>query len=193
MPAVWASGQVAAVAAERLADQSALRAGVPVIHAALPDLGRGQLGLVDGPFAAGAGDLFRDPFEDGGNKSAAVVLLAEDGADPRLGVVEDLVRDRGIALSTVTAEQSDPLARAAYLIAVADFAASYLALITGIGPDQGTPSRNTGSVPRSSSVAEWSVGIRDDVTRRHRRSGCACQTSSSRGTVFLDREGTGTA
>jgi hypothetical protein len=138
VPAVWASGQVAAVAAERLADQAALRAGVPVIHAALPYLGRGQLGLVDGPFAAGTDDLFRDPFEDGADKSAAVVLFAEDGADPRLSVVESLVRDRGIALSTITAEQPDPLARAAHLIAVADFAAAYLALLVGIGPDQGS-------------------------------------------------------
>jgi glucose/mannose-6-phosphate isomerase len=137
IPAVWASGQVAAVAAERLADQAALRAGVLVTHAALPDLGRGQLGLLDGPLAAGAADLFRDPFEDGGERTAAVVLLAEDGADPRLAVVENLVRDRGIPLTVFTAEQTDPLARAAHLIAVADFAAAYLALLTGIGPDQG--------------------------------------------------------
>ncbi len=135
--AVWASGLVAAVAAERLADQVALRAGLPVIHAALPDLGRGQLGLVDGPLAAGTADIFRDPFEDGADKSAAVVLLAEDGADPRLPVVENLVRDRGIPLTVLTAEQSDPLARAAFLIAVVDFAAAYLAILTGVGPDQG--------------------------------------------------------
>lgn len=136
--AVWASGQVAAVAAERLADQAALRAGVPASHAILPDLGRGQLGLLDGPFAARAQDLFRDPFEDGGGeRSAAVVLLAEHGADPRLAVVEGLVRDRNIPLTVFTAEQTDPLARAAHLIALADFAAAYLALLTGVGPDQG--------------------------------------------------------
>lgn len=137
VPAVWASGQVAAVAAERLADQAALRAGLPVTHAALPDLGRGQFGLLDGPLAAGSDDIFRDPFEDGAQKTAAVVLLAEDGADPRLSVVETLVRDRGIPLTVLTAEQSDPLARAAHLIALADFAAAYLALLVGIGPDQG--------------------------------------------------------
>jgi len=136
-PAVWASGHVAAVAAERLADQAALRAGLPVSHAALPDLGRGQFGLLDGPLAAGSGDIFRDPFEDGSEKTAAVVLLAEDGVDPRLSVVENLVRDRGIPLTVVIAEQSDPLARAAHLIALADFAAAYLAILTGIGPDQG--------------------------------------------------------
>jgi glucose/mannose-6-phosphate isomerase len=137
VPAVWASGQVAAVAAERLADQAALRAGIPVTHAALPDLGRGQLGLLEGSLAAATSDIFRDPFEDGGGKTAAVVLLAEDGADPRLGVVETLVRDRGIPLTMFTAQQPDPLARAAHLIALADFAASYLALLTGVGPDQG--------------------------------------------------------
>ncbi|MBS2964451.1 hypothetical protein KGA66_15445 [Actinocrinis puniceicyclus] len=137
MPAVWASGQIAAVAAERLADQAALRAGIPVIHAALPDLGRGQLGLVDGLYAAGADDLFRDPFEDGAGKNAAVVLFGEAEVDPRLGVVESLVRDRGIAVTTVTAQQPDALSRAADLIAVADFAAAYLALLMGIGPDQG--------------------------------------------------------
>lgn len=136
-PAVWASGHVAAVAAERMADQAALRAGLPVTHAALPDLGRGQFGLLDGPLAAGSGDIFRDPFEDGVDRTAAVVLLAEDGVDPRLSVVENLVRDRGIPLTVLTAEQPDPLARAAHLIAVADFAAAYLALLVGSGPDQG--------------------------------------------------------
>jgi hypothetical protein len=137
VPMVWASGQVAAVAAERLADQAALRAGIPVAHAALPDLGRGQLGLLDGPLGAGTPDIFRDPFEDGGERTAAVVLLAEDGADPRLDVIETLVRDRGIPLTMFTAEQPDPLARAAHLIALVDFSAAYLALLTGIGPDQG--------------------------------------------------------
>lgn len=137
-PAAWASGQVAAVAAERLSDQAALRAGLPVSHATLPDLGRGQFGLLDGPLAAAATDIFRDPFEDGAaDKTAAVLLLAEDGADPRLSVVESLVRDRGIPLTVVTAEQPDPLERAAHLIAVVDFAAAYLAILTGVGPDQG--------------------------------------------------------
>ncbi|MGH6655753.1 MAG: SIS domain-containing protein [Actinocrinis sp.] len=137
VPAVWASGQVAAVAAERLSDQAALRAGVPAAHAALPDLGRGQFGLLDGPLTSGSTDIFRDPIEDGAGRTAAVVLLAEDGADPRLGVVESLVRGRGVAMTVFAAEETDPLARAADLIAIADFAASYLALLVGIGPDQG--------------------------------------------------------
>jgi glucose/mannose-6-phosphate isomerase len=136
-PSVWASGHVAAVAAERLGDQAALRAGLPVTHAALPALGSGLLGLLDGPLASGAGDIFRDPFEDGAEQSAAVILLAEQGADPRLKVVESLVRDRGLLLTTVTAEQEDPLARAAFLIALADFAAAYLAVLVGASPDQG--------------------------------------------------------
>jgi glucose/mannose-6-phosphate isomerase len=134
---VWASGHVAAVAAERLGDQAALRAGLPVTHAALPALGSGLLGLLDGPLATASGDIFRDPFEDGGGQSAAVIVLAEQGADPRLDVIETLVRDRGLPLTVVTAEQEDSLARAAYLIALADFAAAYLAVFVGAGPDQG--------------------------------------------------------
>jgi glucose/mannose-6-phosphate isomerase len=136
-PSVWASGHVAAVAAERLGDQAALRAGLPVTHAALPALGCGLLGLLDGPLASGSADIFRGPFEDGTEQSAAVILLAEQGADPRLKVVESLVRDRGLPLTTVTAEQEDPLARAAFLIALADFAAAYLAVLVGASPDQG--------------------------------------------------------
>lgn len=136
-PSVWAAGQVAAVAAERLGDQAALRAGLPVTHAALPALGSGLLGLLDGPLASAAGDIFRDPFEDGAATGAAVVVLAEQGVDPRLDVIETLVRDRGLPLTVVTAEQTDPLARAAYLIALADFAAAYLAVFVGAGPDQG--------------------------------------------------------
>lgn len=137
-PAVWASGQVAAVAAERLTDQAALRAGLLTGNAALPDLGRGQLGLLDGPLAGAARDLFHDPLDgDPGARGGAVILLGEDAADPRQSVVEDLVRDRAIPLTVVNAEQAEPLSRAAYLITLADFAAAYLAILTGIGPDQG--------------------------------------------------------
>jgi glucose/mannose-6-phosphate isomerase len=137
-PSVWASGHVAAVAAERLGDQAALRAGLPVTHAALPSLGSGLLGLLDGPLGAAPDDIFRDPFEDGAAApGTAVIVLAEQGADPRLDVVEALVRDRGVPLTVVTAEQPDPLARAAYLTSLADFAAAYLAVFVGAGPDQG--------------------------------------------------------
>jgi hypothetical protein len=114
-----------------------LRAGRLAGHATLPDLGRGQLGLLDGPLGGAPRDVFYDPDIDGDESRATVVLLAEVGADPRLSVVEALVRDRTIPLTMVTAEQPEPLARAAFLIALADFAAAYLAILTGIGPDQG--------------------------------------------------------
>ena len=138
LPAVWASGQVAAVAAERLSDLAALRAGRASSHAALPDLGRGQLGLIDGPTAAPR-DLFYDPEQDGaaGPARPSVILLAEDGADPRLSVVTGLIEDRGIPSTLISAQQPEPLARAAHLIALADFSASYLAILTGVGADQG--------------------------------------------------------
>jgi len=139
--AVWAGGAVANIAAGRLADQAALRAGRPVLHAALPDLGRGQLGLLDGKSAASASaDLFHDPEIDGpraGGSAPAFVLLAEEGVDPRSEVVEAMVRERDLPLSTVTAEQPSPLERAAYLLALADFTAGYLAIAVSAGPDQG--------------------------------------------------------
>jgi glucose/mannose-6-phosphate isomerase len=142
-PVVWASGQVAAVAAERLADQAALRGGRISAHAALPDLGRGQLGLLDSP-ASAPRDLFYDPEEDGEDGGApsaglrpAVILLSEDGADPRLSVVTSLIEERDIPSTLIVAQEPEPLARAAGLIALADFAAAYLALVIGAGPDQG--------------------------------------------------------
>ena len=139
--AVWAGGAVANIAAGRLADQAALRAGRPVLHAALPDLGRGQLGLLDGRSAtAASADLFHDPEIDGprpGGSAPAFVLLAEEGVDPRSEVVEAMVRERDLPLSTVTAEQPSPLERAAYLLALADFTAGYLAIAVSAGPDQG--------------------------------------------------------
>ena len=138
--AAWAGGPVATVAAGRLADQAALRAGRPVLHAALPDLGRGQLGLLDGPGAATSADLFYDPDVDGPRAEGtnpAFVLLAEEGVDPRTDVVEAMVRERGLPLTVVTAAQPGPLERAAYLIALADFAACYLAAAVQAGPDQG--------------------------------------------------------
>ncbi|WP_051451462.1 SIS domain-containing protein [Actinospica robiniae] len=138
--AVWAGGLVAMVAANRLADLAALRAGRPVLHAALPDLGRGQLGLLDGPAAADTADLFYDPDVDGprgGGANPAFVLLAEEGVDPRTSVVEAMLTDHGLPLTTVTAQQPRPLERAAYLIALADFAGCYLAAAVQAGPDQG--------------------------------------------------------
>lgn len=137
--AAWGAGPVAAVAAERFADQAALVAGASVVHAALPDLGRGQLGLLDGPHAVGADDPFYNPFEDGATAAAraAVVLFAEADADPRVRVVEALVREKGVPLSSLTAQSTDALSAAAELITQADFAAAYLALLTGAGADQG--------------------------------------------------------
>ncbi|HEX4791138.1 MAG TPA: SIS domain-containing protein [Actinospica sp.] len=138
--AVWAGGPVAAVAAGRLADQAALRAGRAVLHAALPDLGRGQLGLLEAGSAVASTDLFYDPEVDGpreGPQPPAFVLLTEAGADPRAEVVEAMLRERDLSVSSLTAEQATPLERAAYLIALADFAGCYLAAAVGAGPDQG--------------------------------------------------------
>jgi len=140
--AAWSAGPVATVAAGRLADQAALRAGRPVLHASLPDLGRGQLGLLDGGAAAAAeADLFYDPEVDGprvgGGVSPAFVLLSEAGIEPRSTVVEAMVNERNLPLSSVVAEQATTLERAAYLLALADFTACYLAIATSAGPDQG--------------------------------------------------------
>jgi hypothetical protein len=138
--AAWAGGPVATVAAGRLADLAALRAGRPVLHAALPDLGRGQLGLLDGPGSAGSADLFYDPDFDAPRSAGAdpaFVLLAEEGVDPRAGVVEAMLHERGLPLTMVTAGQARPLERAAYLIAHADFVGCYLAAAVHASPDQG--------------------------------------------------------
>jgi hypothetical protein len=139
--AAWAAGPVATVAAGRLADQAALRAGRPVLHASLPDLGRGQLGLLDGSAAAEAeAELFYDPEVDGprsGSSSPAFVLLSEAGIEPRAAVVEAMVNERNLPLTVVVAEQQTTLERAAYLIALADFTACYLAIAASTGPDQG--------------------------------------------------------
>jgi glucose/mannose-6-phosphate isomerase len=139
--AAWSAGPLATVAAGRLADQAALRAGRPVLHASLPDLGRGQLGLLDGSAAASAeADVFYDPELDGPRSGAAApafVLLSEAGVEPRAAVVEAMLNERNLPLVTVVAEQSTTLERAAYLIALADFTACYLAIAVGAGPDQG--------------------------------------------------------
>jgi hypothetical protein len=138
--AVWAGGLVAMVAANRLADLAALRAGRPVLHAALPDLGRGQLGLLDSPAAAASADLFYDPDVDGPRGEGAdpaFVLLSEEGMDPRTAVVDAMLQEHGLPLTAVTAPQPSALERAAYLVALADFVGCYLAAVVHAGPDQG--------------------------------------------------------
>ena len=139
--AAWGAGPVATISAARLADQAALRAGRPVLHASLPDLGRGQLGLLDGSAAPSEAELFYDPEFDaprtGGSTAPAFVLLSEADVEPRASVVEAMVNERNLPLTTVIAEQATTLERAAYLIALADFTACYLAIAVGAGPDQG--------------------------------------------------------
>jgi hypothetical protein len=48
-----------------------------------------------------------------------------------------MINERGLPLSVVVAEQQTTLERAAYLIALADFTACYLAIAASTGPDQG--------------------------------------------------------
>ncbi|MEJ5946623.1 SIS domain-containing protein [Pseudokineococcus basanitobsidens] len=135
VPVVLGDGDLAGVAARRAASVLARTARLPAVHGRLPDDAGDLVATFGGPFAAAAEDeLFDDPFLDGPARSRLrLVLLRETTSGPSSAVLR-LAERSGVRTSDVVAEDGGPLARFARLVARTDFAASYLALATGLDP-----------------------------------------------------------
>ena len=143
LPAVWGSSPLAGVAAHRLACQINENAATPAAYGVLPEVGHNQVVALDGPFSRGLQseqDLFRDRAEDEepGRTRLALVLLRDSEEHPRVAlraeVVRDLARERGVEVAELRAEGASSFERLASLIAVGDFASTYLALAQGTDP-----------------------------------------------------------
>jgi hypothetical protein len=149
VPVVLADGEVAAAAAARATTMLARTAKVPAVRGALPDDASDVVALFDGPLSGRDRDIFADPFVDGPPRPRMQLLLLADGevppapapdrgddrtqpvtADP----VRDLAISAGVRVSEVVAQPGCPLARLAQLVARCDFAATYLALGSGLDP-----------------------------------------------------------
>ncbi|MGI4894104.1 MAG: SIS domain-containing protein [Janthinobacterium lividum] len=141
VPVVLADGDLMAAAGRRAASMLARTARVPTVVGALPDDASEVVATFGGPFAASTEDVFADPFLDAPVGPRLQLTLLRDAptavtdADRRLAdAVATTAADAGVRVSEVVAQAGEPLERLAQLIARTDFAATYLAIATGIDP-----------------------------------------------------------
>ncbi|WP_202238567.1 SIS domain-containing protein [Actinacidiphila reveromycinica] len=132
LPLLWSQGPVAAAAARRFATVLATRAGRPALAAELPAAltAHGPLQAGTHTLAGDPDDFFRDRVEDADELRLRVVLFQEAPDQP--GSAAPAAREQAYAhdtpLSEITAPGGTPLATAAELLALTDFAAAYLAV-----------------------------------------------------------------
>ena len=123
LPVVWGSSPLAAVAAYRTACQLNENADRHAVWGPVPEVNHNQVVTFDDPRAA---ERFR------------IVYLRDSEEHPsvarRVEASQELARDRGIGFDTFVAEGTSPASRIASLVALADFATTYLAMLTGVDP-----------------------------------------------------------
>lgn len=140
VPVVLADGDLAEAAAARATSMLARAAKVPAVRGTLPDDASDVVALFDGPLSGRDRDVFADPFVDGptGARMHLLVLSAEESEEgtgaSSVTPVRDLAREVGIRISEMSADPGSALARLAQLVARVDFAATYLALGSGLDP-----------------------------------------------------------
>ena len=145
VPVLWGTSPMAGVSAYRFACQLNENAQVPAVWGALPEAGHNQVVALDGPFAGGttpAGDpddFFRDREDDEEQPALlALVLLRDTEEHPQTARRADtsvaLAREREVPVVELRAEGQSSFARLASLVALADYASTYLALLQGTDP-----------------------------------------------------------
>jgi hypothetical protein len=153
VPVVLGDGPLTGVAASRAASMLARTARMPATFGELPDAASQVVACFDGPFAAGAGaatanggrDIFADPYLDGPSTPQLGLLMLRDvepdpvpqeaaEAQNLAQAVIDSARDANVKVAEARAGEGHPIVRLADLIALTDFAATYLALGLGLNP-----------------------------------------------------------
>jgi glucose/mannose-6-phosphate isomerase len=139
LPTVWGTSPLAGVAAYRLACQLNENAKTPAVWGALPEANHNQVVAFDGPFAGTAAlsedEFFRDRLDDEvvERTRMRLVLLRDTEEHPqvarRAAVSQELAEERGIGVSVVDAEGASSFERIASLVALGDWATTYLALL----------------------------------------------------------------
>jgi hypothetical protein len=145
LPIIAAEGPLAGAAADRVVDQMATLAGLPVSGFRLPDQRVAACAVLSGPLAPrDADDFFRDRADDNDRRLRLLTIRDTDAVDDRAGereprsaaeAMQEVLRSAAAHTVPVSAlaEHGDPdgfarLPRLARQLAVADFAAVYLAL-----------------------------------------------------------------
>jgi hypothetical protein len=157
VPVILGDSPLSGVAARRAASVLARTARVPAVHGMLPDDAGDVVATFGGPFASDPADeVFADPFLDGPAATRLRLLLLDVGDGIGFGAVRELAERSGVRVSDVRAhtELGDdlfaddgqlrstaaagpaetPMQRFARVVARVDFAATYLALATGLDP-----------------------------------------------------------
>ncbi len=142
LPVVWGTSPLTGVAAYRFACQLNENSKTPAVWGVLPEAGHNQIVAMDGPFAGSRStvDLFRDRVDEDVDERTRMhlVLLRDTEEHPAVArralVARDLARSRGVEVSELVAEGSSAFQRIASLIAVGDWASTYLALVEGNDP-----------------------------------------------------------
>jgi glucose/mannose-6-phosphate isomerase len=151
VPVVLGDGPLTGVAAIRAASMLARTARVPATSGALPDAASQVVACLDGPFGSGpdlaapggpagpGGDIFADPYLDApAAPRLGLLALRDPDLDREQVALADAVvasaRDSGVTVWEQQARSGRPIERLASLVALTDFAATYLALGLGLDP-----------------------------------------------------------
>lgn len=153
VPVVLGDGALTGVVAQRAASMLARTARMPATCGELPDAASQIVACFDGPFTAGGGsgasvggrDIFADPFLDGPAEPRLGLLMLRDvlaepvtpegaAAHHLAEAVVSTARDAGVKVCEASTEPGHPMVRLAGLMALTDFAATYLALGLGLDP-----------------------------------------------------------
>jgi Bacterial phospho-glucose isomerase C-terminal SIS domain len=158
LPLIWGGSPLAVVAARRFAAQLAANAKYPSLAGVLPDVGHDQVATFDGPFAPApepdfpAAENFGDESFDELSESVGsltdpaddhpllrLVLLADPAGEhsevarARAAAVS-LAAARGVEVSEITMDGTEPLVRLAGAVHLLDYASVYLGIACGIDP-----------------------------------------------------------
>lgn len=146
LPVVWGTSPLTGTAAYRFACQLNENASAPATWGVLPEAGHNQVVAFDGPWAGRTTadqDLFRDRIDEPDRPLLRVVLLREPGELPpvarRADACTALAGEHGIGVSALLATGGSAPARLASVVALTDFASTYLALARGIDPTPVAP------------------------------------------------------
>ncbi|GGB39049.1 bifunctional glucose-6-phosphate/mannose-6-phosphate isomerase [Flexivirga endophytica] len=154
VPVVLGDGALAGVAARRAAAMLAQTARMPATWGELPDAASQVVACFDGPFTAGGGtgaatarqaDIFADPFLDApAQPKLGLMMLRDAPLQPKTqesdvaAALTDAVlgtaRSAGAKVIESVAAPGHSVVRLAELMALTDFAATYLALGFGLDP-----------------------------------------------------------
>ena len=142
VPVLWGTSPLAGVAAYRFACQINENANSPATWGVLPEANHNQVVAFDGPFGGGGAgsdeDLFRDRADDVDTGRIALVLLRDTEEHPqtarRADVSARLAEERGVPVHVLPTEGASSFERLARLVALGDYASTYLALAQDLDP-----------------------------------------------------------